>query len=374
MEIVPARWFGDKKVWLGVAVAGVFFGLGMMAGRGREGVPIAGELKGIVERRISSTPEPTKGALRTEYVVPKVVPEGWEGLTFKNESYEKRTYTEGVIWNTTQYFFPGGQAVVLPGLLEDYNFVSMNNYGGDKGQAEMELSVETFRYREPFYSSFVRGVLYGDGKGVWLKGEVTLMLPKRDVESQPVVLAHAVSKAVMEQMIVELGEFTSQEEPPEEGGGIDLIHLRRVSFAPNYTDRGGKFRYYRPPGYQLNRTGEGVISGNAEVIRKSTGENLCLALAGEATDQCQFSTSGCTCCNTGCELLGLVAFEDWQKSLRIEPILQKGTLTSAGVRFVYYDEANPNLYYSAAFSSPKNDQRREVLNLFYAVESLEKVK
>jgi hypothetical protein len=143
---------------------------------------------------------------------------------------------------------------------------------------------------------------------------------------------------------------------------------------PNFTDPYQPYSFYLAPGF-VRQTDE-ISQGHLPVARqhltyKRQSESMCVSIKEPKTDPCSFSTSGCTCCNTGCGFLDFVVYADRAGQLHVSPLLTKGA-GSSSLRFVY-EGAHPWLYYTATYSTEGVSNKNGVLDLIYFVDSMERV-
>ncbi|OGM23440.1 hypothetical protein A2961_01875 [Candidatus Woesebacteria bacterium RIFCSPLOWO2_01_FULL_39_21] len=307
------------------------------------------------------------------YLVPENIPTEWQEISLVSDGYVNET--DAKVKNTSQYLFPPRQTFSSPSLMSDFDFVSIHNYDGaelqNQGFGKMDLSVASFNYREPFNTDYSQGVVYSDGNGYWLSGQgLTRESYPFGTSNSPKIFAHGSSVGKLKELMEVLGKFKYQDVPPDEKRTLPVSTISEFN-APNGIDKTGTYRYYVSQGYS-RLSPQDKWRENMEEWEERSGEIICLAFKNIAHEPCRFSTSDCTCCNTGCELLDLVFYTDYSKNLVIEPIYQKGKGISAGARFVYKSE-HPYLYYSASFSSPLNSQKDGVLDLINTVNSIQKV-
>jgi len=142
---------------------------------------------------------------------------------------------------------------------------------------------------------------------------------------------------------------------------------RQIRKRANYTDPDHPYTYYLPNKYRSQSSPQGYPN---VYFASSNQDNICLSFKEDHNDPCGFSTSGCTCCNTGCELLDYVIYATRDGLIRIDPIIQKGKGQGTGTRFVY-DAPHPWLYYTATYSSPINNPQG-VLDLIYLLDSMDR--
>lgn len=260
------------------------------------------------------------------------------------------------------FYFPPKQNLKVPSLMSDYSFILIRN----NVLEEHSFSESYYGILDSFASGELIGTLYNDGRGgVWLQAHFA-KAPPQDPYERARVIVHAESREAVKKLVESAGKIVVREfytsstfnETP-----------RREIFSPNTTDSSGKYRYYLPSGYIKQPKEPGW---NWSTWRDASGKIICITLIGLDSEPCQFSTSGCTCCNTGCELLDLVLYTTSAGYFKVSELLQKGTDQSMGPRFIYDATDHPWIYYSASFGAAKNEDAKGVLDLLYMVESIER--
>lgn len=298
---------------------------------------------------------------------------GWSRIARTNSSF-CRNQTIDI------FYFPSDQQLKLPDLLSNYKFIAIRSNPSVAPALNYKFPKEFYNIKDAFDNGQISGAFYEDKNGgIWLQAEIKLeqfnLTPnERGYSAEYIgdlVFAHASSIEEILDLVEDAGEIKFN----EEGWYIPDSRLKQIpieeKFSPNTTDSSGKYRYYVPTGYTRSVPTEG--DSTVTVWKSGPEKRLCMVLeeVSKTTESCWFSTSGCTCCNTGCGLLDFIIYKPIIGDIKIEEILQKGTNGSMGPRFVY--EGKHPWILSASFYSDDNNDYTDVLDIVFMAESIEKV-
>jgi hypothetical protein len=262
--------------------------------------------------------------------------------------------------------------IEMPFLLSDYDHILLINHSFRTQNFSLVgdiFSERSYGSGEPFDSGNLKGTKHTDSGG-----KVRASLETFDDDGTLLGTGMQIVAKDEETFLglIELAKNYSTSGSPKYGGHGGTVLPKIVHKTPNYKDPRLPYEYYVPNGYVSS---ESPFQGYPNVYFSNQQEELlCLSFKEDKNDPCSFSTSGCTCCNTGCKLIDFVSFASRDGRVYIEPILQKGQGEeqgeSAGARFIY-NVPHPWLYYTAYYSSPKNTSEG-VIDLIHLLDSMER--
>lgn len=276
-------------------------------------------------------------------------------------------------------YIPKDTDITVPSLLSDYEFILIANTGGTEYQSYSlrygGLTPIKYREIETINTDNFEGKIFASNDGFWAE-----LKPVKNNESYyATVYTHSVDLNKLKELVNIASKYEKVEYKPAYSETSFFNEMMWKKYIPNMTDPSGKYKYYLPKEYKEYKTGYIVGSYHYEDVK--SGADICIGLIGvENADPCGFSTSGCTCCNTGCGLVDIAMFTASDGELYLEPILSKGTGTyTMGSRFIYDPMAYPNpwLYYTQSFSTGDGIKSelgdyKKVLDLLHLIDSLER--
>jgi hypothetical protein len=268
----------------------------------------------------------------------------------------------------TAYIFDDKE-IVLPALLSDYDHILEINRYADQGTSigGITFSQVSFGESETYSTSKLKGYIYASADGKY-RASLTPNLEDAGLLGTGYQVV-ASSKEKFDELLDIAENYEVSDYLGYYNHGGDMLP-KIIKKQPNYTDVRLPYTYYVPAGHTRS---ESLNSGYPNVYFKNQkDEIICLSFKEDQNDPCLFSTSGCTCCNTGCVLVDYVTYASRDGIIQINPVLQKGAGLNAsmGARFLYRSP-HPWLYYTAYFSSPENNARG-ALDLIYLLDSMER--
>ncbi len=314
--------------------------------------------------------------ITADYTLKQELRKNFETIVIEN--LDKRDNT-----NVHILYLSKDSKLVVPSLLSDYDFIlfTSNHFSNQGyGLAGLKFTNNKFTPLDEVETQDYIYTTYSADDGYWgtLNIKAENKIPRKgmffheekivpeDMVFYGGVILHAKSKETLENfkdiatknMAIIDGTYTT----PTSSAIPD-----RILKPQNYTDSNGKYTLYLPESYKFEKQDE--YSSNELRLNAGT-KNMCIALKGISNEPCGFSTSGCTCCNTGCGFLDLVLYLSPNGDLEMETVLTKGP-DGNNARFVY----SPNnrwILYSSSFSSDDVDYRDGVIELIIASDSVER--
>lgn len=369
----------NKKVAFTLISFGVGLGLGWLAGSFFSGPPVS---SGISEKIVlpTATPTPAKKCdplnQKHQHLLVEV-PEGKYDLLYFNRP---TNYSCHPTYSSASVFFKKGQNYRFPSFLSEYTFFMVNNYVRDS---------HGFNWRHDLFSKAYHGqptrretenfevmVYEKSPDGFWasagLKEEYPQQDPELKLKNHASVYLHAQSREDLEEMLGDIDEIKISEFYGSSTSKTGIKNFNWHVPDPNYIGPKNLYRFFLPPGYRCYEK-EGYSNQNH--FEKIGESNICLALVGSGDEPCQFSSSGCTCCNTGCALVDIALFADLYGSPVLESVLVKGDGEPGNIVFLYNAEINHNPWvsYSASFSADHFKYKVGVENFLNTISSIQRI-
>ena len=282
--------------------------------------------------------------------------------------------------SSVNIFFKKGQNYRFPSFLSEYSFFMVNNYAGDshgfywthnvfsKAYHGQPTSRETENFEVMIYPQSPDGIWASAG----LKEDYPQVDPTLKLKTNASVFLHAENAEDIEDMLKDIDNIKISDYYKTSISETTIEDFLWHVPDPNYLDRSKLYRYFLPAGYFWYEE-----EGYTQQIRfENVGEgHICLALYGAGSEPCNFSTSGCTCCNTGCALVDIALFADIYGEPIVESVLVKGDSESGWIRFIYNSQVsrNPWISYSASFWSDEFKYKSGIRNFLNLVSSIERI-
>lgn len=257
--------------------------------------------------------------------------------------------------------------ITVPFLLSNYDHILViNNYGAmGFTAAGAEMSEGLYGKSETFNTNVLRGKKYVNQDGTY-SASLKILSDDKALSDTGFQINAKDENTFFE--LIKIAESYNISNNANYHNNSENILPRLSKKSATYWDPEYPYSYYLPSNFTPVKE---PIEGYPNKYFESTEEEtICLSYKEDRNDPCAFSTSGCTCCNTGCNILDYVVHSSRTGGIYIDPILQKGRGEGMGTRFVY-DIPHPWLYYSAYYSSPTNSPEG-VLELIYLLDSMER--
>jgi hypothetical protein len=272
--------------------------------------------------------------------------------------------------------------IVVPSILSDYNFISIHNNHGltehyDLGNLPFTDKKFTQTYTSEGDNFIVEHYTAKDGYWAHLELKKAHNIPREikywhkeklnpnDIQVSSGITIHTKTQDLLE----EYKNLVLDNARIHEGTSTaTTIHEvpRRILKEHTFTDPTGTYSLYTPQHYRQTTS---ESSPNALTLR-SGNNTMCIPLKGISRDPCGFSTSGCTCCNTGCGFFDNVLYVNQEGEFQIETVLDKGN--GGGHPVFVYEPENPWVVYTASYSSGDTDYKKGVIELMVSVDSIER--
>lgn len=299
----------------------------------------------------------------------------WIYFSKTSPSYCKQTYA------LTYIYFKKGQKYRYPSFLSEYTFFMVKNYS--HGEDGVGYSSDSFS--EAYHGQSTKRetenfevVIYPNSPdGIWalalLKEEHSQEGLDLKLKDHAYVYLHANNMADFENMLVDIDNIKITDDFRIPNKRTNITNFDWHVPQPNYTDQSGLYRYFLPPGYYLQEAREGW---NNQIFEKPDEGSLCLSLFGAKDEPCEFSTSGCICCNVGCSLIDIALYADIYGYPVIEKVLARGDgIGQKWTAFRYSAEISHHLwvYWSAYFSGNNFLYKDGVKNLLKLISSIQRI-
>ncbi len=273
--------------------------------------------------------------------------------------------------------------IMVPAFISDYDFILMANTTGTDYQyfllEDGTLSDAFFKKMKKYSTNNLQGYIYEGQNGYWFKSDT--LQSKHNKREVATIYVHSKNEKQLSKLIKIASNYKEVKNGYYYSAGYSELfnYVNRRKREPNETDPYNDYEYYLPEGYNYVLNDYEFVYENDDINAK-----FCMELRRkEYLDiSCDFlSTSGCTCCNSGCGLVDIVLLSSRSGKLYLEPVLQKGNsenLSVSSIAFTYdssiYD--NPWLLYSQhiIIESPKKlDEYKNVLDFVYMIDSLDRL-
>jgi hypothetical protein len=266
-------------------------------------------------------------------------------------------------------YFPKNESIQVPSFLSDYSFFSVHNFHWSYqyySLGKTSLSNTIYKKSEESETKNLKLVKYHSDNEHWATGEYKNN-NLDEYELNAGFLFHSDTVEELDELItfadqnIEVKKYFSEDKWKE-------VPKRSFRLA-NYIENSGKYRFYFPQGYKLKTNSS---QNNIRLSNVNTTGEMCLSLKSISKEPCGFSTSGCTCCNTGCSLLDVAMFADPLGKIQLSGILDKGD--SGVVRFLYGETfEHPWIYFTSSYAcGPTLYYKKGLLDFLHLIESIER--
>ncbi len=298
-----------------------------------------------------------------------VFPKKYLRLSEQNDAVTLMTANEKNEVMLTAYIFNKKfEELTLPMLLSETDYILLINHFNSGGleAANGNLAASNYGEKQELKTATLQGYSYVADNSVYAATLSPITEDKELVGTGIHIVAH--DNATFNKLLEIANGYTVSENAERYNSSGYILPKQQILQA-NYTDPEVPYTFNLPIRYERT-VGNPELGQNNINYDSLSGERICVSYKERETDPCGFSTSGCTCCNTGCDIIDYAAYISRSGKVIMEPVLQKGQGSGSGARFVYSQD-HPWLYYTATYYS-KDNRTEGVLDLLHLLDSMER--